>query len=76
MSTTIFSLLQLYSQPKDDLYDGLLIRTKSGGEYEGSLVNWNPMSAPSLICITGDRGRKTYLDRESIESVSIINPAR
>jgi len=34
------------------------------------------MTAPNLICITGDMGSKTYLDRDSIESLTISNPAR
>lgn len=76
MSNTIFGLIQLYAQPKGDSYDGLRIRTKSGAEHEGTLVHWKSNTSPNLICLTGDMGRKTFVDRDSIESVTVINPAR
>lgn len=75
MANTIFSVLQNCASPEADYFDGLLIRTKSGAEHQGTLRQWNAVSTPNLICLTGERGVLTYIERDSIESVSIINPA-
>lgn len=76
LNQTIFSVLRSAAEKKGNYYDGIEIRTKSGKDHSGSLVHWNPDQAPQVACLTGDRGIRTYVQIDSIESVTIANPAK
>lgn len=71
----IFSVLNSYKEPrKDGTYNEIVICTKSGKDYLGTLKEWDSINH-NLVALLSGGGSLAYIDIGSIEAVKVIFPA-
>lgn len=73
---SIYAILKHSAIPKaNGFFDTLLIGTKSGNKFSGTLAKWKPEKSTHIVVICHENDL-SYVEIDSIESVTIANPER